>query len=64
MQNLFILRLKKQGISSQIKMQKLLVFLLFVFVIEVAFGQDDTSDLAIRQFFKDIGTYRKCLNIY
>lgn len=46
-------------------MQKLIVFLLFVGVFEVTFGQECTSEKAIKNFFQEIGTHSKfSLNIF
>ncbi|CAO1396945.1 unnamed protein product [Diamesa serratosioi] len=49
------LTIKKTDV--EIKMQKLLVFLLFVGIFEVPFGQAFTSDITIKQFFKEIGNH-------
>ncbi|CAO1396932.1 unnamed protein product [Diamesa serratosioi] len=44
-------------------MQKLLVFLVFVGILKVTFGQAHTTEFAIKNFFREIGTYTLTNNI-
>ncbi|CAO1396958.1 unnamed protein product [Diamesa serratosioi] len=44
-------------------MQTFLVFLIFIGIFEVAFGQTFTSEFAIKKFFKEIGTYTFTSNL-